>query len=460
MVLLKFDFTNSIAENVKDGISLEDVKGISGKLHSFLESIRQSMPGFAKILESGEKERQKIVEFAKENDHFENFVVVGIGGSALGIQAIKGALLHPAWNSLSKEERDGRPRLFVMDNVDPEHIASILDLVDPAKTLFNVISKSGSTAETMANYLVVRGLLESRGLDPKKHLVFTTDPNEGALRKISIDDDIPTFTIPSNVGGRFSVLTAVGLLSAAMTGIDINEMIDGAKEELEAFLSQDDTLKNPVLFNAALHYLYSKKGKSISVMMPYSNALYTMADWYRQLWAESLGKEKDLTGEIVNTGQTPIKSLGTIDQHSQVQLYMEGPNDKIITFLRVEHFRRNLKISKVHNNEKALSYLGGKEMRKLINSEQEATALALTEKGRPNLTISFDEITPKEIGTFFFYYELTVAAMGFLYGINTFDQPGVELGKLNTYALMEREGYEDRKKHIEELKKNLKYFVI
>jgi glucose-6-phosphate isomerase len=457
--LLKFDFTNAIGENVSNGISLEEIKGIAGKLHGFLESFRQSTPGFVKILDE-EEERQKIVDFASKNNHFENFVVVGIGGSALGIQAISGALLHSNWNSLSKEERNGYPRLFVMDNVDPEHISQLLDMIEPSKTLFNVISKSGSTAETMANYLVVRGILESRGLEPRNHLVFTTDPNEGILRRISIDEDIPSFTIPTYVGGRFSVLTAVGLLSAAMVGIDINEMIAGAKEELEAFLSQDDTLKNPVLFNAALHYLYSKKGKNISVMMSYSNALYTMADWYRQLWAESLGKEKDLTGEVVNAGQTPIKSLGTIDQHSQVQLYMEGPNDKVITFLKVEKFRRDLKIPRVHVDKKALSYLGGKEMARLINSEQEATALALMEKGRPNLTISFDEITPKEIGTFFLYYELTVMAMGFLYGINPFDQPGVELGKVNTYALMEREGYEEQKEHIESLKKNLKYLVM
>ncbi len=458
--LLKFDFTNAISDNVANGVSIEDVKKISRKLHDFLESFRQGMPGFAKILDEQEDERKKIVDFAEKNQHFRNFVVVGIGGSALGVQAIKGALLHSEWNSLSDEERNGHPRIFVMDNVDPEHIAELLDVIEPRQTLFNVISKSGSTAETMANYLVVRGLLEARGLEPKKHLVFTTDPNEGTLRKISIDEDIPAFSIPPNVGGRFSVLTPVGLLSSAMVGINIAEMIEGAKEELQSFLSQDDALKNPVLFNAALHYLYSKRGKNISVMMPYSNALYTMADWYRQLWAESLGKEKDLTGEIVNAGQTPIKSLGTIDQHSQVQLYMEGPNDKIITFLRVEEFRRKTAIPKLHEDKKTLSYLGGQEMKKLINAEQEATALALMEKGRPNLTISFEKIDAKEVGIFFFYYELTVMATGFLYGINPFDQPGVELGKINTYALMEREGFEEQKEHVENLKKNLKYLVM
>jgi glucose-6-phosphate isomerase len=237
-------------------------------------------------------------------------------------------------------------------------------------------------------------------------------------------------------------------------------LLEGASEEVKKFREEDDTFKNPVLLNAALHYLYSKNGQSISVMMPYSNALYTLADWYRQLWAESLGKEKSLTGETVHAGQTPIKSLGTIDQHSQVQLYMEGPNDKIITFLRVEKFRRNLKIPVVHQDRKELSYLCGMELAKLINSEQEATSLALLEHGRPNLTISFDAIDEREIGRFFGYYELLVMAMGFLYNINTFDQPGVELGKQNTYALMNRKGYEQQKLHIEEIKKGLKSFKL
>ena len=459
MVSLNFDFTNALDGNVSDGVSIDEVKYVSGKLHSFLESFRQSPPGFIKALGNSD-EIDKVMKAAKRYGEFENFVTIGIGGSALGIRAIQMALLHPAWNSLDREARHNHPRLFVMDNVDPEHVASLTDLIDPSKSVFNVISKSGSTAETMANYLVVRGLLESRGLDPKAHLVFTTDPNEGVLRKVSIDEEIPTFNIPPNVGGRFSVLTPVGLLASAVVGVDIKAMIDGAKRSVSDFISQEDTLKNPVLFNAAIHYLYSKKGKRISVMMPYSNALYTLADWYRQLWAESLGKEKDLTGEVINAGQTPVKALGTIDQHSQVQLYMEGPNDKVITFLKVKGFRRNVRIPKVHEDKKEFVYLGGKEMSKLINTEQEATALALVEKGRPNLTITFEKIDAGEVGEFFTYYESLVTAVGYLYGVNPFDQPGVELGKLNTYALMKREGYESQRKHIEEIKKRLKYFMM
>ncbi len=456
---MKFDFTNTFGGNIKGGIQFDDVKAISGRLHVFLESFRQTPPGFVKILKDTEH-INNTMKMADTFKHFDNFVLVGIGGSALGNQAIYGALCHPMWNSFSREERNGFPKFFVMDNVDPEHIASILDVVDPKDSVFNIVSKSGSTSETMTNYLVVREILEERGLDPKNHLVFTTDPNEGVLRKIAIDEGISALEVPPTVGGRFSVLTAVGLLSSAAIGVNIENLIAGALEEVTRFKEEDDTFKNPVLLNAALHYLYSQSGKSISVMMPYSNALYTLADWYRQLWAESLGKEKSLTGETVHAGQTPVKSLGTIDQHSQVQLYMEGPNDKIITFLKVDKFRRNLKIPVVHQDRKELSYLCGAKMEDLINAEQEATALALLEHGRPNMTISFEQINEKEIGRFLGYYELLVTVMGYLYNINTFDQPGVELGKQNTYALMNRKGYEQQKIHIEDMKKSLKSFKI
>ncbi len=456
---MKFDFTNAVGDNVKDGVSVEKVKSISGKLHDFLESFRKSPPGFVRVLDDS-TEIEKVTEFAKRYRKFQNFVSVGIGGSALGIQAIQSALLSPRWNSLSYDEREHHPRLFVMDNVDPERVNSILEAIEPSETVFNVISKSGSTAETMANYMIVRGLLESRGIEPKSHIVFTTDPNEGVLRKISIDEEIPSLEIPSNIGGRFSVLTSVGLLSSAVMGVDVKSLVEGAKEAVTTFLTQDDTLKNPVLFNAAIHYLYSEMGKRISVMMAYSNALYKLADWYRQLWAESLGKERTLTGEVVNAGQTPVKALGTVDQHSQVQLYMEGPNDKIITFLRVNKFRKEIRIPKVHKERQELSYLGGAKMSELMNSEQEATALALVEHGRPNITLIFERIDAKEVGRFFGYYESLVTAMGYLYGINTFDQPGVELGKLNTYALMEREGYESQRMRIEKMKKTLKPFIM
>ena len=184
---IKYDFTNAIKDNVTNGVSIEDIKSLSGRLQSFLSSFRKNPPGFVNIL-NDTAGINAVLDAEERYKKYENFVVVGIGGSALGLQAIKSSLLSPGWNTLDNYARIGHPRLFVMDNVDPEHISHILENIDLTQTIFNIISKSGSTAETMANYMVVRGMLEENNLDPVEHLIFTTDAQEGVLRKISTDD--------------------------------------------------------------------------------------------------------------------------------------------------------------------------------------------------------------------------------------------------------------------------------
>ncbi len=195
--------------------------------------------------------------------------------------------------------------------------------------------------------------------------------------------------------------------------------------------------ENPAALNALIHYLYYQRGYNISVMMAYSNKLFLLADWYRQLWAESLGKKYNVNGEVVNVGQTPIKALGTTDQHSQVQLYNEGPYDKIITFLQLENFQRNIVIPKIHDNFSELSYLGGKSLSTLLNAELAATEYALTHNNRPNLKVIFPQTNPYNIGQFFFSYEFQTVVMGKLLEINPYDQPGVELGKKSYFCFNE-----------------------
>nr|WP_240739582.1 glucose-6-phosphate isomerase [Marinitoga lauensis] len=351
------------------------------------------------------------------------------------------------------------PKIFIVDNVDPDFVASVLDQIDPHTTLFNVISKSGTTAEAMSNYLIARGIIESYGLDPKKHIIFTTDPKNGILRKIAQEEGIETLEIPPEVGGRFSVLTPVGLLSALAGGIDIIDLLNGAKAMFEK-VSNKNIYENPAALNALLHFLYYKKGYNISVMMPYSNKLLLLADWYRQLWAESLGKKYNINGEVVNVGQTPVKALGATDQHSQVQLYNEGPDDKIITFIKLEKFERDIKIPKIHEEYSALSYLGGKTLSELLNTELFGTEYALTEHGKPNMKVIFPEINAFNVGQFFFVYEFQTAIMGKLLEINAYDQPGVELGKKVTYALMGREGYEEFSKEVKEKVEKKEKFIL
>ncbi|MDQ7064925.1 MAG: glucose-6-phosphate isomerase [candidate division KSB1 bacterium] len=383
---------------------------------------------------------EEILRFASDmRGSFANYVHVGIGGSSLGPKAVHRAMLHPFHNELPDDERSG-PRIYYLENPDPDTVAGLLDFLDVSRTLFNIVTKSGSTAETAAIFLVVADALQkAMGPKWKQNLVFTTDPEQGDLRALAREEHILTFSIDPGVGGRFSVLTPVGLLPAAVAGIDIRAMLAGAAD-MDRRCQSADLRDNPAYQFAALHYLANQRhGKPQAVMMPYADCLYDLADWFRQLWAESLGKARDLNGREVQVGQTPIKALGAVDQHSQVQLYIEGPNDKLFTFLRVEQFRREVKIAPNFGAYRSYGYLGGKSLNQLLNVEQQATAEALAAHQRPNLTLVFPKVTPGVLGQFFFMLEVATAFSGGLYHIDPFDQPGVEHGKKLTYRMMGRD---------------------
>lgn len=373
---------------------------------------------------------------------FDTIVVLGIGGSALGTNALRQALRPPFWNELDDEAREYFPRLYVLDNVDPATIAPLLQRLDLRRTLFNVISKSGATAETMAQFMIVRERLaaefDEQGL--RGHLIFTTDPKKGVLRQIADAEGIATLPVPPNVGGRFSVLSAVGLLPAALIGIDIDELLAGAAAMIER--CETDVLEqNPAAMFAALQFLaHTERAAPIHVMLPYSDRLYGFADWFRQLWAESLGKRFDLAGKEVFTGPTPVKALGATDQHSQVQLYIEGPFDKTITILAGAH-DEDIGIPRVYGDSPELGYLGGRTMGELLDAERNATAAALASAGRMNMTIRLEKIDARAIGELIMMLQIATVYAGALYGVDPLDQPGVELGKQLTYGLMGRAGF-------------------
>jgi len=376
----------------------------------------------------------------KHKDAHETMVVLGIGGSALGNIAIHGALNPPTHNLLPAGSRTG-PRLFVVDNVDPVNLASVLDRCDLGSTLFNVISKSGETAETAAQFMLVRRMLENRFGDAwSERVVAITDPEKGTMRTICDEHGIATLPVPDGVGGRFSSLSPVGLFSSAMVGVDIEAMLDGARAIDERCASETLTENPAAMLALLLVDMGTRKGKPNHVMMPYCNALYLMADWFRQLWAESLGKRLDTGGEEVFAGFTPIKALGATDQHSQVQLYREGPNDKVFALLEVESFDRDLTIPEGFGIE-SLSYLEGKSMAALLNAEKRATEYALVESSRPNLTIRFPRVDAEHIGQFIALWEIATAYAGRMLNIDAYDQPAVETGKKATFGLMGREGY-------------------
>lgn len=374
---------------------------------------------------------------------YDNFVVLGIGGSALGARALVTALKSPYYNLMTRRVRKNHPRIFVMDNIDPVTFQDMMRLCPPRKTLYNAISKSGGTAETAAQLMIVIGAIERKlgRAAMKHHVVVTTNP-KGApappslLHDVADEYDLARFAVPLNVGGRFSVFSPVGMFPAAMLGMDVNALCEGC-EAMDARCSRASLMENPAYLRAAVQYLAdTRKGKIMSVMMPYADALRDVADWYRQLWAESLGKRLDLDGNEVCVGQTPIKALGATDQHSQIQLYREGPNNKIINVIEVKRFAKTLRIPQVLESIPALGYLRGATMNKLMAAELRGTLDALTLSRRPVSRIVLPCVDAHTVAQLLYMLEVETAMAGRLYNIQTFDQPGVEEGKRIARRLM------------------------
>ena len=457
--MLRFDFSGLLAENIGEhGIPMDAFHTDEEMMNRYITQVWDEKPGFTRLpYEDVSYIEDTLAQFRDRS--IDDVLVLGIGGSALGTIATRDAIKGVYWNYLSSDGRHGLPRLWVPDNVDPYYVGRLLEMLDPRHTLVIVVSKSGRTAETASQYLIVRKWLESVDVIVKEHLIFITDPEKGVLREIARKEGIMTFDIPPDVGGRFSVLTPVGLVPLALVGVDIGKLVSGAKKMAER--CKMPFMENPAALIAYSHMYLFEKGKNMAVMFAYSNNLANVADWYRQLWAESLGKRYTLDGKEVLTGQTPIKAVGTTDQHSQVQLYNEGPFDKVITFLRVEDFGIDVNIPHdVHEDITDLDYLKGHTLKELILAEQFATYLAVTDNGRPAMQVVFPAVDEEHLGEFFFVYEFATALAGKVLGINPYDQPGVEAGKNATYALMGRKGYEDLAASIKEKLSSMKSFQL
>jgi glucose-6-phosphate isomerase len=430
MANVAFDYTNLV--EVEGGINDGELHDLRPRLEEAMNTFLEDQPGFMSLPETTEfSDESKALSEEVRASGATDFVHVGIGGSALGPIALHRALNHPYYNLLA--DRRG-PRLHFAENTDPATLSAILDVADMTNTWVNVVTKSGSTAETMANFLVIRGaLVEALGEDAYgERVVFTTDPEEGYLVRIAEREGIKTLQIPPDVGGRFSVLTPVGLFPAAVTGLDVDALLRGAAQCASEVVERGGD--HPAIQGAAYYYLMdTARGRNVRVMMPYADSLDRLAAWFVQLWAESLGKE--------GKGSTPHGAVGTTDQHSQVQLYMQGPQDKVIEVIEVEDHPQDLAIPKAYEDLEGVGYLGGHTMAELLNVECDATRRALTEAGRPNSTIKLGAIDEEHLGYLLQALEVQTAITGSLYGVNAFDQPGVEAGKQITYSRMGRPGY-------------------
>lgn len=352
---------------------------------------------------------------------YRDILVIGIGGSNLGAMAVGQALAHGG------RKQDGA-RLHFLDNIDPDYLHDLLALLTPQTTAVLAISKSGGTIETATQYLIVRAWLNAAlGMAAaREHQWVVTDPQNGWLRALAKTEQLRALPVPPKVGGRYSVLTAVGLLPLAASGIDIRALLAGARANAQRCTGPlwND---NPALELAAIYYLLDARAdKHLSVLMPYVNPLRLFGDWYRQLWAESLGKER---ANEAPAGTLPVTALGAVDQHSQLQMYLASRRDKVFTFLALDRWNHDMPIPLGPTEANAFPYLQGRSLSDVIAAEFLATRAVITEYGHPNLTLHLPRLDAHVVGQLIDLYQRITVYAGLLYGVNPLDQPAVEQGK-------------------------------
>jgi glucose-6-phosphate isomerase len=463
---LRLDVNGMMAHVIGDeGLTdtdLDEVLPAVSEVHGLIDKQRRagSLP-FAELPHEKPGLKQALALASEVRGRFDDLVVLGIGGSAIGTRAVYAALRPP--NHATAPVAGDDVRLHIADTIDPAAVVALLGRLDLRRTLFNVISKSGDTAETMSQFLIVRDRLlkELGALDYTQHIVVTTDAMHGTLRQIVNDEGFRDLPVPAGVPGRFSVLTPVGLFPAACAGIDVAELLAGAVE-MDERCRQEDPRQNPALLHAAvLHLALVRKGCRAVVMMPYAHGLAPFADWFCELWAESLGKARALDGRVVHTGQTPLRAVGPSDQHSQLQLFVEGPADKVVVFVRIEAHPTDLEVPRSYEDLETVSYLGGVSLGELMHMEQQGTEIALAKAGRMTATITCPQLNAFALGQLIYLHEMSAVVTAGLLGVNAFDQPGVEEGKHVTYGLAGRPGYEAKRAEVQRwaAKKEERYVV-
>ena len=344
-----------------------------------------------------------------EFDRPEAVLTVGIGGSALGAATLSNAL---------SSDVDA----YVLDNVDPDDARALLDDLPLDDTVINVVSKSGTTAETLANFLVVREAMADAGVDWTERTLVTTG-EAGNLRQLADRHDLPSLPVPDGVPGRFSVLSTVGLAVAALQGHDVEAVLAGGRDGMAAL--SGSLYESPAYAYGAATYALAERGALTNAVMPYAESLETFAEWFAQLWAESLGKD--------GLGQTPARALGATDQHSQLQLYRAGPPDKLVTLMRPTE-REEVPIPETDLD--GLAYLGGSSLGGLLDAEFEATEASLAAAGVPNVRVEIDRVDERALGELLFGMEAACVLYGELASVSTFTQPAVEWGKKAARGLL------------------------
>lgn len=439
---MKLNYSFMLEEFISSrGLRLDDLNILYPQVKLVHEKITKRVYPELAFLDLPFQDTREIEELGRWiKDRAKYFILLGIGGSALGPRVILDSL----------KESD-TPYIFIYDNIDPRTLKRILKPIELKDVVINVISKSGTTAETAVAFMTIWETLTKAGLPQAQHMVITTDPEKGPLRKIATQYNLKSLSIPPGVVGRYSVLSPVGLLPASVMGVPIEELLEGARD-IHRKCTVFDIYKNPAyLFGSLLYLMDVKFSRKNTVLMPYADSLKSLSEWFCQLWAESLGKN--------GKGLMPYPSVGATDQHSQLQLWIEGPDDKVTIFIRVENYGLDIEILEVFNDVKEFSFFGGHTFSELIKAEQEATALSLMKAGRPSMTISIPEINAFVLGQLFHFFEIATAFTGILYDINPFNQPAVEEGKRFAQAMMGKPGLENLQEEVLKVRQRARYIL-
>jgi glucose-6-phosphate isomerase len=416
------DIANALAETASPGISRDALARLDDQVAAAHDRIEQGIAdrehGYAALALPEDVDVDAIRETTARFAATETLLNVGIGGSALGAATITDALA-------SESDVDA----YYLDNVDPEWVTALLGDVDLASTTVNVVSRSGTTAETLANFLVVRDAMTEAGVDWTER-TFVTTGEDGPLRRLADRHDLPSLPQPDGVPGRFSALSTVGLAAASVCGHDLDALVAGAREQSGKL--GPSLHSNPGYAYGAVAYALDQRGASVNAMMPYAESLETFAEWFAQLWAESLGKD--------GLGQTPARALGATDQHSQLQLYRAGPRDKLVTLVRP---RKRDDHDVPESDAEELAYLEGTGLGELMDAEFEATEASLAAAGRPSVRVELDRVDEHELGALLYSMEAACVLAGELYGVDTFVQPAVEWGKKAARGLLGEGDYKE-----------------
>lgn len=424
--MLELHFGNMMEEVIGEkGLSLTQIERLRENVldaHKQIQERKWKELAFLDLANQKTDEIKIMAAQIKESSDY--FLLLGIGGSAMGPKAILEAL-KPFHNYVS------RPCIFIYDNIDPRTLHAVLSIIDPARTTVNVVTKSGNTAETIASFMVMWHRLQKvLGDNVADRFIITTNPNTGIMRDVIISNRLPFLYIPSDIVGRYSVLSAAGLLMSEVAGIDSDELLRGARDIVHR-CNNKELWENPAYLFATLLFLMSTEEKrNINVMMPYADGLKHLSEWFCQLWAESLGK--------LGFGITPYPSVGTTDQHSQLQLWMEGPEDKVVIFINIDDYGQDERIPDVFTKIDGFANLSGRTLNELIRAAADSTKCVLSGSAKPNMTINISQLDAYHIGQLFMFFEISTTVLGFLFGVNPFNQPWVETGKNSIFGMFSK----------------------